>query len=495
MDIGMVGLGVMGRNLALNMGDHGYSVASYNRTTSVADRFVADHPDTPGGLKAAHTPEDLAAMLDRPRRAVILVPAGGATDSTMAMLLDHFEPGDVIIDGGNAHWPDTERRVAECAAKGVHFLGSGVSGGEVGARFGPSLMPGGPRDAWDSVKPIWEAIAAKVGADGKALEGAEPGKPVDAPGAVPCTTYIGAGGSGHFVKMVHNGIEYADMQTIAEAYALLRHVAGMSPPEIGDVFERWNTTELDSYLVEITADVLRQDDPGTGEPFVDVVLDAAGQKGTGKWTAMEALDLGVATPTIGEAVFARCVSAARDERVRASEVISGPPAGDPPGAGFVEDVRSALLCAKIAAYAQGFSLIRSRSEEKGWDIDFASLARIWRGGCIIRARLLGDITAAFERDPTLPNLVLDKRFLATITDHAPAWRRVAALAAERGVPAPAFSSALAWFDAYRSARLPASLIQAQRDYFGAHTYERIDRPRGEFFHLDWPGDRSESRVK
>ena len=496
-DIGLIGLGVMGQNLVLNMADHGYTVAVYNRTTSKMTDFVAEadggpHEGAGGKVVGEAELADFTARLKRPRKVVILVKAGAATDATIEALAEHLQRDDVIIDGGNALWTDTDRREKELAEKGLRFIGSGVSGGELGARFGPSLMPGGPAEAWETLRPIWEAIAAKVDpATGKPIEINEPGRPVDVPGAEPCTAHIGPGGSGHFVKMVHNGIEYADMQLIAEAYDLLRRVAGLSPKEIAEVFRDWNTGELDSYLIEITADILAQDDPrGTG-PFVDVVLDAAGNKGTGKWTSVAALDMGVASPTIADAVFARYLSAIKEERVRAEQALPGPdPAAAAPLLGQRQDaidaVKSALYAAKIVAYAQGLAHIAEAGKDAGWGLDLGQIASIWRGGCIIRARLLARITEAFERDPALPNLLLDDSFAKAVTDHAPAWRKVIAAASHAGVPVPCMGSALSWYDGYRTGRLPASLIQAQRDYFGAHTYERTDEPRGKFFHVDWP---------
>ncbi|MEM8834376.1 MAG: NADP-dependent phosphogluconate dehydrogenase [Planctomycetota bacterium] len=497
-DIGLIGLAVMGQNLALNMADHGFRVAVYNRTTSKTDEFVAAHPADSfgalgGGLHGARTLEDFVAAIKQPRRIVILVKAGGATDAVIDGLVPLLDAGDCIIDGGNAHWEDTIRRERDLSAKGLLFVGSGVSGGEIGARFGPSLMPGGKRESWELLRPVWEAIASKVDADtGRELTGAEPGKPIT--GGVPCAAYIGPDGAGHFVKMVHNGIEYADMQMICEAYELMRR-AGMQPAEIGDVFASWNEGELDSYLIEITADILKQADPETGKPFVDVVLDAAGQKGTGRWTAKIALDMGVPAMTIAEAVFARAISALKQERVHASSTLGGPgldAAGElvrerfQSRDEFVDAVGHALHCAKIAAYAQGFQLMDAAGKEHDWALDFGSIAMIWRGGCIIRARFLQRIKDAYDRDASLANLLLDEHFAGVINQKQGAWRRVVALGVESGVSLPGFASAMAYYDAYRTETLPASLLQAQRDYFGAHTYERTDRPRGEWFHLDWP---------
>jgi 6-phosphogluconate dehydrogenase len=409
-------------------------------------------------------------------------------------LVPFLQEGDILVDGGNAQWEDTIRREKALRAKGLRFVGSGVSGGEEGARFGPSLMPGGDPAAWEELKPVWVAIAAKVDpATGKPLTGAAPGKPIIAPGAEPCTAYIGTDGAGHYVKMVHNGIEYGDMQMICEAYHLLRDIAGLPPPAMAETFARWNSGDLDSFLIEITADILRQKDPATGQPFVDIVLDAAGQKGTGKWTTTSALDLGVAAATVAEAVFARLMSAAKEERVAASAVLKGPAEplrfeGDERDR-FTRAVESALYCSKVCSYAQGFQLMAGAARFYNWTLDYGTIARIWRGGCIIRARFLQKITEAYASRPRLANLLLDPFFAGVIERAQAEWRWVVATAARAGVPAPAFSSALAYYDSYRCANLPANLLQAQRDYFGAHTYERVDRPRGEFFHLDWPDPR------
>lgn len=485
-DIGLVGLAVMGQNLALNIADHGFRITVYNRTTSVTDKFIAEQPETPGGLVGVHSVEDLAKSLKRPRKIIILVKAGTATDSVINSLVPHLEPGDIVIDGGNAQWTDTSRRERELAEKGIRFVGCGVSGGEEGARFGPSLMPGGAYEAYRELEPILTAIAAKVDpTTGKPILGGKPGKPVQ--GGVPCATYIGPDGAGHYVKMVHNGIEYADMQMISEAYALMKRLLGLRAEEMSSIFSTWNQGVLDSFLIEITADILKQKDPVTNQPFVDVVLDAAGQKGTGKWTSTNALDMGVPAPTIAEAVFARYLSAAKEERTAASKVLSGP---EPGFSGdkqeFINAIHDALYCSKICAYAQGFQLMRAAQTEYGWKLNFGEIAKIWRGGCIIRARFLQKITEAYERNPELTNLLLDPYFKGEIDRAQNNWRRVIATAAEAGIPAPSFFSALAYYDSYRSERLPANLIQAQRDYFGAHTYERVDQPRGKFFHLDWP---------
>ncbi|MDP0489547.1 MAG: NADP-dependent phosphogluconate dehydrogenase [Verrucomicrobiota bacterium JB023] len=485
-DIGLVGLAVMGQNLALNIADHGFQISVYNRTTSKTDEFIAENPNTPGGLVGSQSLEEFVESLERPRKIIILVKAGAATDAVIAGLLPLLDPDDIIIDGGNALWTDTIRREKELNEKGFRFVGSGVSGGEEGARFGPSLMPGGKESAWNELKPIWEAIAAKVDAEtGKPIEGAEPGKPVE--GGVTCTTYIGENGAGHYVKMVHNGIEYGDMQMICEAYQLMGNMLGMEPKEMSAVFGEWDKGVLDSFLIEITADILQQDDPETGKPFVDIVLDTAGQKGTGKWTAVNALDMGISAPLIAEAVFARCISAVKDERVAASKVLSANvPGFDGDKEEFVQAIHDALYCSKICSYAQGFQLMREAQNEYDWNLNFGEISMIWRGGCIIRAAFLQKIFEAYQRDENLANLLLDPFFKSEIERCEANWRKVVATAALHGVPIPAFSSALAYFDSYRSERLPANLLQAQRDYFGAHTYERTDKARGEFFHIDWP---------
>jgi 6-phosphogluconate dehydrogenase len=485
-DIGLIGLAVMGQNLALNIADHGFQISVYNRTTATTEKFVAENQNTPGGVVGTKTVEEFVKSLAQPRKIVILVKAGGPTDAVIDGLIPFLEKGDIVIDGGNALWTDTIRREKNLKEKGFRFVGSGVSGGEEGARFGPSLMPGGDFSSWQELKPIWEAIAAKVDAKtGKPILGAAPGKPVS--GGVPCTTYIGENGAGHYVKMVHNGIEYGDMQMICEAYALMKGLLGLQPAEMSDIFAQWNTGILDSFLVEITADILKQKDPASDKAFVDVVLDTAGQKGTGKWTSTNALDMGVPAPTIAEAVFARCISAIKDERVAASKILSGPSEkynGDK--ATLIKAIHDALYCSKICSYAQGFQLMREAQKEYKWKLNFGEIAQIWRGGCIIRAAFLQKITEAYNRDAGLANLLLDPYFNDTVKQAQQNWRKVIALAAQYGVPVPTFSSALAYYDSYRSAQLPANLLQAQRDYFGAHTYERVDQPRGKFFHLDWP---------
>jgi 6-phosphogluconate dehydrogenase len=476
----------MGQNLALNIADHGFQISVYNRTTETMEKFLAENPDTPGGLVGEPTLEGFVASLSQPRKIIILVKAGGPTDAVINSLVPLLAQGDIIIDGGNALWTDTIRREKELSAKGLRFVGSGVSGGEEGARFGPSLMPGGDPSSFEEIKAIWNAIAAKVDATtGKPLTGATPGKPVE--GGVPCTTYIGPNGAGHYVKMVHNGIEYGDMQMICEAYAILTQLGGLTPAECSAVFADWNKGVLDSFLIEITADILQQTDPMTGAPFVDIVLDTAGQKGTGKWTSVNALDMGVPAPTVAEAVFARCLSAVKEERVAASAVLQGPGrtySGDKQQ--LITMVHDALYLSKICSYAQGFQLMRTAQAEYKWTLNFGDIARIWRGGCIIRAGFLQKITEAYELNPELANLLLDPYFTAELHRCQANWRTVIALAATHGVSAPTFFSALSYFDGYRSARLPANLLQAQRDFFGAHTYERTDFPRGKFFHLDWP---------
>jgi len=485
-DIGLIGLAVMGQNLALNIADHGFQISVFNRTTEKTVKFVAENPGTPGGVVGTKTLQEFVTSLATPRKIVILVQAGKATDAVIDGLVPLLEAGDIVIDGGNALWTDTIRREKALREKNIRFIGSGVSGGEEGARFGPSLMPGGDMAAWLELKPIWEAIAAKVDAKtGKPLMGATPGHPIV--GGVPCTTYIGPDGAGHYVKMVHNGIEYGDMQMICEAYALMKGLLGLKPAEMSAIFTEWNKSKLDSFLIEITADILQQKDPVSKKPFVDVVLDTAGQKGTGKWTSTNALDMGVPAPTVAEAVFARCISAIKEERVAASKILKGPGKkyrGSKKA--LLEAIHDALYCSKICSYAQGFQLMRTAQTEFNWTLNFGEIARIWRGGCIIRAAFLQKITEAYKRNPKLANLLLDPYFNSTVKKAQANWRKVVSLAAECGVAAPTFSSALAYYDGYRSARLPANLLQAQRDYFGAHTYERTDQPRGKFFHLDWP---------
>ena len=461
-DIAVAGLGVMGANLALNLADKGHLVAAYNRTTSVTDEFIAGEAGDLGVLPATST-EEMVGMLSRPRVVLIMVTAGKPVDAVIDSLLDHLEEGDIIIDGGNSLYSDTDRRQASVESRGLLYLGMGVSGGEEGARHGPSIMPGGSRKAWEQVEPMLKSIAAK------------------APDGKPCCEWIGTGGAGHFVKMVHNGIEYGDMQVIAEAYDLMRRGMGMSPAEMSKVFARWDEGRLRSYLIEITSDILATD--LDGQPIVDVILDAAGQKGTGKWTVISSLDLGQPTTLVAEAVYARIVSSDPDARKRAAAIYANSPGTL--GAVTPDDVESALYASKIISYAQGFRLMRAASDEYGWDLDLATIASIWRAGCIIRAVFLEDITAAFGRDPSLPDLIEDDFFSGALEEAGGSWREVVAGAAMSGIPAPAYSSALSYFDGMRSERLPANLIQAQRDFFGAHTFERADSPRGEFFHHQW----------
>ncbi|MDF9827459.1 6-phosphogluconate dehydrogenase [Ereboglobus sp. PH5-10] len=486
-DIGLIGLAVMGQNLALNIADHGFQISVFNRTTEKVDKFVAENPATPGGIVGTKTLEDFVKSLARPRKMIILVQAGKGTDAVIDGLVPLLDRGDIVIDGGNALWTDTIRREKALKEKGLRFIGSGVSGGEEGARFGPALMPGGDKAAYKELEKIWNAIAAKVDKKtGKPLLGATAGKPVK--GGVPCATYIGENGAGHYVKMVHNGIEYGDMQMICEAYAIMKGVLGMKAPEMGEVFSQWNKGALDSFLIEITADILKQKDPVTKKPLVDIILDTAGQKGTGKWTSVNALDMGVPAPTIAESVFARCLSAVKDERVAASKILKGPKAKKYTGSkkALLEAIHDALYCSKICSYAQGFQLMREAQKEYGWKLNFGQIAQIWRGGCIIRAAFLQKITEAFRGNPKLANLLLDPYFNKTIRKAQDNWRKVVALAVQNGISVPTFSSALAYYDGYRAERTPANLLQGQRDYFGAHTYERVDRKRGKFFHIDWP---------
>ncbi len=468
-DIAIVGLAVMGENLALNMESRGSTVAVFNRTTSKVDEFLSGRGK---GKKfvGAHTVEELAAKLKRPRKLMLMVKAGSAVDAVINEFLPFLEKGDVLIDGGNSYYPDTTRRTKELKEKGILFIGTGVSGGEEGALKGPSIMPGGNPEAWPLVKPIFQAIAAKV-ADG-----------------TPCCDWVGAEGAGHFVKMVHNGIEYGDIQLINEAYDLLKSLLGLDADALHDVFAKWNKGPLDSYLIEITRDIFGYKDPESGKPMVDLILDTAGQKGTGKWTVNSALDLGVPLTLIGEAVFSRCLSAIKDERVAAAKVLDGPKSSfNGEKAAFIDDVEKALYASKIVSYAQGFALMRAMSKETGWQINMGGVALMWRGGCIIRSAFLGKIKEAFDRNAELVNLMLDSYFTNELERSSDGWRRVCAAAAMQGVPTPAMSSALAYFDGYRRERLPANLLQAQRDFFGAHTYERVDKPRGQFFHTNWTG--------
>jgi len=468
-DIAVIGLAVMGENLILNMESHGFTVACHNRTTSKVDEFLAGRAK---GKKILgfHDVASMCASLKRPRKVMIMVKAGAPVDSTIAALLPHLEAGDIIIDGGNSLFTDTNRRCKDLAAKGILFVGTGVSGGEEGALTGPSIMPGGHPDAWPHVKPIFQAIAAKVD-DG-----------------VPCCDWVGQEGSGHFVKMVHNGIEYGDMQLIGEVYHVMHNILGMTNAEMSDVFAKWNTGVLDSYLVEITRDILAYTEED-GTATVDIILDAAGQKGTGKWTAIAALDLGQPLTLIGEAVFARCLSALKDERVQASRTLLGPdvPAFAGDRRAVLRDLEQALYASKIISYTQGYQLMQAAAQEYGWTLNNGGIALMWRGGCTIRSAFLGRIKEAFDRDPALVSLLLDSFFRDALHTAMPSWRRVAALAISHGIPMPAITAALAYYDGYRTERLPANLLQAQRDYFGAHTYERVDQPRGQFFHTNWTG--------
>ncbi|WP_206107833.1 decarboxylating NADP(+)-dependent phosphogluconate dehydrogenase [Paludisphaera rhizosphaerae] len=468
-DIGLVGLAVMGENLVLNMANHGYTVAVFNRTTSKVDDFMADRAKGKT-IIGTHSVEELVANLKRPRKIMIMVKAGNPVDQVIDELVPLLEKGDVLIDGGNSHYPDSTRRTRALKEKGILFVGTGVSGGEEGALKGPSIMPGGNPDAWPLVKPIFQAIAAK------------------APDGTPCCDWVGPEGAGHYVKMVHNGIEYGDMQLICEAYFTMRKLLGMEPAALHDVFDRWNKGPLDSYLIEITRDILAHKDAETGKPMVDMILDTAGQKGTGKWTVINACDTGVPLTLIAEAVFARALSAQKDERVAASKILKVHPTSfNGNRQTMVDDIEQALYASKIISYAQGFALMRAMAKESGWEINNGAVAMMWRGGCIIRSAFLGRIKEAFDRDPNLSNLLIDPFFTQEVSRAEEGWRRVCASAIMHGVPAPAMTSALSYFDGYRSADLPANLLQAQRDFFGAHTYERTDKPRGQFFHTNWTG--------
>ena len=496
--VGLIGLAVMGQNLALNIADHGFPISVYNRTASKTEAFISEHKHTPAPMKSAFSLEELVQSICRPRKMILLVQAGSPTDAVIESLTPLLETGDIIIDGGNALWTDTMRREEALRARGVRFVGSGVSGGEEGARFGPSLMPGGDLAAYREIEPIWKAIAAKVDAKtGKPLAGAKPGSPVQ--GGVPCTAYIGPNGAGHFVKMVHNGIEYGDMQLICEAYYVLRHGMGLSIEEVADTFAEWNQGELDSFLIEITSHILRTQDPSTQKPLVDLILDRAGQKGTGKWTIRAALDMGISVSTISEAVFARCMSAAKEERVAASKLFAHPESAHglwdrSRTKEWIEALRHSLYASKICSYAQGFALMAAASREHQWNLEFSDIARIWRGGCIIRAQFLQRIADAFESHADLPNLMLSPYFKEALTQASPYWRNVIAAAAQSGLALPCMSASLAYFDSYRTAQLPSNLLQAQRDYFGAHTYQRIDKPADQSYHFDWVGEKKEELV-
>jgi 6-phosphogluconate dehydrogenase len=467
-DIGLIGLAVMGQNLVLNMDDHGFNVAVFNRTVSKVDNFINGEAKGTRVI-GTHSIEELVSVLKHPRRVMLMIKAGNPVDTFIDLLIPLLEKGDIIIDGGNSNYQDTIRRTKYLESKGLLFIGTGISGGEEGARFGPSIMPGGSTSAWPHIKPIFQSIAAKV-EDGS-----------------PCCDWVGSDGAGHFVKMVHNGIEYGDMQLISEAYHLLKSLLGMDYAEMHQVFDKWNRGVLDSYLIEITRDIMAFKDED-GSPLLEKILDSAGQKGTGRWTAINALDLGIPLTLIGEAVLARSLSALKDERVSASKILTGPkPHFEGDKTAFGNDIRQGLYASKIISYTQGYMLMRAAASEYDWDLNYGSIALLWRGGCIIRSAFLGKIKEAYENDSTLSNLLLDPYFKTEVEKNQAAWRRVVARAAGNGIPVPAMSSALAFYDGYRSERLPANLIQAQRDYFGAHTYERLDRPRGEFFHTNWTG--------
>ena len=467
-DIGLVGLAVMGENLVINMESHGFCVSVYNRTAQKVTRFINGRAKGKN-IVGTYSLEELVSSLEKPRKVMLMIKAGQAVDDMIEALLPLLESGDIIIDGGNSHFPDTARRTEYVESRGMLYIGTGVSGGEEGALHGSSMMPGGSYAAWKHVKPIFQAICAKV-EDG-----------------TPCCDWVGENGAGHFVKMVHNGIEYGDMQLICEAYQLMRDGLGMTADEMHAVFAKWNEGELDSYLIEITRDILAYKDEN-GQPVVDKILDTAGQKGTGKWTGIAALDEGVPLTLIGEAVFARCLSSMKEERAAASKKLAGPSAKfDGDRDCFIRDIKDALYASKIVSYAQGYTLMRSAAKTYGWDLDYGKIALMWRGGCIIRSVFLGKIKDAFDSDPALSNLLLDPYFASAVKSAQNGWRRVCAAAALHGIPLPAMSSALGYYDGYRTERLPANLLQAQRDYFGAHTYERVDRPRGEFFHTNWTG--------
>ncbi len=466
-DIGLIGLAVMGENLVLNMESKGFTVAVYNRSVDKVDKFIAGRGAGKNFI-GCHSIAEMCANLERPRKVMMLVKAGSPVDDFIEQIIPHLEPGDIIIDGGNSHFPDTIRRTKYVESKGLLFIGTGVSGGEEGALLGPSMMPGGSPAAWPAVKTIFQAVAAKV--DGE-----------------PCCDWVGENGAGHFVKMVHNGIEYGDMQIICEAYQIMKELLGMTADEMHDTFVEWNKGDLDSYLIEITRDILGFKDEN-GEPLVEKILDTAGQKGTGKWTGVAALDLGIPLTLIGESVFARCLSAQKDLRVKASKVLHGPEkkfSGDRKQ--FLDDLKDALFGAKIISYAQGYDLMGEAAKEYKWNLNNGGIALMWRGGCIIRSVFLGKIKEAFDKNPGLEHLLLDKYFTDTIEKAQAGWRRVAAASFTNGIPIPCLATALTYFDGFRSERLPANLLQAQRDYFGAHTYERLDKPRGEFFHTNWTG--------
>jgi 6-phosphogluconate dehydrogenase len=469
-DIGLIGLAVMGENLVLNMESKGFSVSVFNRSTERVDSFIKDRGANKK-ITACFSIEELSASLKRPRKIMIMVKAGAPVDTVIDQLVPHLQEGDIIIDGGNSHYPDSNRRTQALSKKGILFIGAGVSGGEEGALHGPSIMPGGNEEAWPEVKNIFQTIAAKV-EDG-----------------TPCCDWVGPEGSGHFVKMVHNGIEYGDMQLICEAYHVLKEVGGLKNSDLHSVFTEWNKGELDSFLIEITAEIFAKKDEETKQDLIDVILDTAGQKGTGKWTATVGLDLGIPVTLIGEAVFSRCISAIKEERVEASKILSGPENTSYEGdtASLVTAMKDAMYCAKLISYAQGFALMSAAAKEFNWTLNYGGIALMWRGGCIIRSKFLGKIKDAFDKDKDLKNLLLDPFFTEVLTKGQKGWRQIVMTAVKHGIPVPAISSALGYYDGYRTARLPANLLQAQRDFFGAHMYERIDQPRGEFFHTNWTG--------
>lgn len=468
-DIGLIGLAVMGQNLVLNMNDHGFTVAVFNRTVAKVDDFLSG-PAKGTRVIGAHTLKEFFASLKRPRKVMFMVKAGAAVDQLIQECLPFLEKGDIVIDGGNSHYPDTERRVEELKGKGILYIGAGISGGEEGARHGPSIMPGGNPDGWNGIKPIFQAISAKAKEDG-----------------LSCCEWIGNGGAGHYVKMVHNGIEYGDMQLISETYFLLKHLLGCSVDEMHSIFNEWNKGVLNSFLIEITAGIFAYKDTDK-KPLLDKILDVAGQKGTGKWTGISALDLGIPVTLIAESVFARCLSALKEERLEAAKIFPTPVV---PFSGnkkeLIEDIRQALYASKIISYAQGFMLMRAAAKEMKWDLNYGAIALIWREGCIIRSKFLNDIKKAYERNKELPNLLFDDFFRGEILSTEPGWRRTVGKAIEHAVPIPCISTGLSFFDGYRCSQLPANLIQAQRDFFGAHTYERTDQPRGKFFHTNWTG--------
>jgi 6-phosphogluconate dehydrogenase len=467
-DIAVIGMAVMGQNLILNMNDHGYKVVAFNRTVSKVDDFI-NGPAKDTQVEAAHSMEEMVAKLKTPRQVMLMVKAGSAVDEMIDNLLEYLEPGDIIIDGGNTLFTDTNRRTKYVESKGLHYIGTGVSGGEDGARHGPSIMPGGSTEAWPHVKGILQSIAA-TGTDD-----------------LPCCDWVGEDGAGHYVKMVHNGIEYGDMQLISETYQMMRDLLGMNNDEISETFKQWNQGPLDSYLIQITSEVLAYKDTD-GQPLIDKILDSAGQKGTGKWTVMNAAELGQPASVISEALFARFTSSFKEERVKASKVLSGPDKVEVNDReSLLDDISKALYASKIISYTQGYMLMRTAAKEYGWNLNYGGVAQMWTGGCIIRSRFLSDIKSAYDSNPDLTNLLLDPFFTKAIEDNQSAWRRVLSIGLEAGIPLPGFAAALTFFDSYRTDRLPANLIQAQRDYFGAHTYELLDKPRGEFFHTNWTG--------